>query len=574
MLRTLYIRDYAIIDELEVEFEKGLNILTGETGAGKSIMVGALKLILGERAASDSIRSGAKKAVIEGIFDNAASPALEGLLEEHQIPPQPVVILRRELSQTYSRGYINDSPATLSVMREIAAQLIDLHGQHEHQSLLRVETHLQLLDSFGGLIGMRSTYEQAYEKVHDLLDDYDKLKARQSSLEASRQRLAYEIEEIDAISPQEGEEDVLQSDRNRLQHAERLYSATASLHSLLYARENSTADQLVIARNELQDLAQIDPTLEPASQEINQAYISVTEIAATLQDYNARVEFSPDRLEEIRERLGELDTLKRKYGGSVTAVLEYREKIADEYDIVINYDAALKNIEQELFEAKQILSDAALRLSIKRHEVAEQIESSITDELGSLGMKAGKLRVQMQKQEDTEGWITLRIAGKKGVRYRAYRHGMDHVEFMITTNVGEELRPLARVASGGEISRIMLAVKRILAKSDRLPILVFDEIDVGISGSIARKVGESMANLARYHQIISITHLPQIAALAHAHYVVEKQVSDGRTITQIRRLKEEEALEQVAKLITGAEVTDAMRQSARELMNLDDQTEL
>lgn len=570
MLRSLYIRDYAIIDELEVEFESGLNILTGETGAGKSIMIGALKLILGERAIADSIRSGAKKAVIEGMFDDPVSPALQQLLQEYEIPVQPVLILRREISKTHSRGYINDSPATLTVMRGVAAQLIDLHGQHEHQSLLRVETHLNLVDDFGGLTGLRSVYEQAYEQVQDLLKQYNSLNTRQRDLEASRERLAYEIQEIDSIAPQEEEEDLLRVDLRRLEHAEQLYSATASLHSMLYACENSTADQLVLARNELEDLMRIDPVLETASQEINQAYISVTEIAALLQEYNAGIEFSSDRLEEIRQRLGELDTLKRKYGGSLSAVLEYRQQIADEYDIVANFDSALEKIKGALVESKEMLSDAALKLSAKRHEVAQQIESSITAEFASLGMEAGRLHIQIQRHEDPQGWITLKAAGNKGINCKAYRHGMDDVEFLITTNVGEELRPLARVASGGEISRIMLAIKRILAKNDRLPILVFDEIDVGISGSIARKVGHSMSNLARYHQIIAITHLPQIAALADSHYAVEKQVSDGRTTTQIRRLTEEESLEQVAGLITGSEVTDAMRQSARELMKVEE----
>ncbi len=566
MLRTLYIRDYAIIDELEVEFEGGLNILTGETGAGKSIMIGALKLILGERASADIIRSGARKAIIEGVFDVAESPDLGELLEEHEIPSQPVLILRREIAKTHSRGYINDSPATLPVMRKIAAQLIDLHGQHEHQSLLREETHLSLIDSFGGLAGMCSVYAQAYARVRDLLKEHEALKTSQSRLEASRERLAYEIEEIDSVAPQEGEEDTLRQEMNRLEHAEQLYSATARLHSMLYAREDSTADQLVIAQNELQDLTRIDPALEAASQEIEQAQISVTEIAATLQDYSAQIEFSPDRLEEIRDRLGELDTLKRKYGGSVGAVLDYREQIAKEYEIAVNYDAALEKVEQDLAEVKKTLSDTALRLSAKRHKVAKEIESSITAEFASLGMAAGKLCVQLQKHMDPAGWITSETATNEARNYRAYPHGMDDVAFLITTNAGEDFRPLTRVASGGEISRIMLAIKRVLAENDRLPILVFDEIDVGISGSIARKVGRSMAELARNHQIIAITHLPQIAALAHTHYVVEKRVSEGRTITEIRQLDSEESLEQVAMLITGAEVTDAMRQSARELM--------
>lgn len=354
----------------------------------------------------------------------------------------------------------------------------------------------------------------------------------------------------------------------RLGHAERLSGSTASLYSMLYASDNSTTDQLSIAYSELCDLAQIDQTLEAACEEINQASISVSEIAAMLQDYSDSVESNPARLEEIRERLGALDTLKRKYGGTVQAVLAYRQQIADEYATVVDYDTTLEKFEQSLAEAKHTLSDTALRLSTRRHEAAEQVGASITGELASLGMAAGRLSVRIDKHEEPTGWITLKTAGQQRVRYKAYRHGMDDVEFLITTNVGEEPKPLVRVASGGEISRIMLAIKCVLAEAEQLSVLVFDEIDTGISGSIARKVGKSMADLARHHQIIAITHLPQIAALAQAHYVVEKRVVKGRAATQIRRLENEECLEHVAMLITGSEVTDAMRQSAKELMEI------
>ena len=568
MLRTLYIRDYAIIDELEVEFENDLNILTGETGAGKSIMIGALKLMLGERASNQMIRSGAKKAIVEGVFDNISSPELDQFREEHDIESQPVLILRREITKRYSRGYINDSPATLTLMRKVAAQMIDLHGQHEHQSLLRIETHLTLLDGFGRLADLRSAYEDAYESVGDLIKQREKLLSHQGSLEALRERLAYEMEEIDAVSPQEDEEDELRKEMRRLAHAERLSGSTASLHSMLYARDDSAMDQLSIAYSELRDLARIDQTLEAACEEINQASISVSEVAAMLQDYSDSVESNPARLEEIRERLGALDTLKRKYGGTVQAVLAYRKQIADEYATVVDYDITLEKFEQSLAEAKHTLSDTALRLSTRRHEAAEQVGASITGELASLGMAAGRLSVRIDKHEEPTGWITLKTAGQQRVRYKAYRHGMDDVEFLITTNVGEEPKPLVRVASGGEISRIMLAIKCVLAEAEQLSVLVFDEIDTGISGSIARKVGKSMADLARHHQIIAITHLPQIAALAQAHYVVEKRVVKGRAATQIRRLGNEECLEHVAMLITGSEVTDAMRQSAKELMEI------
>jgi len=567
MLRTLYIRDYAIIDEMEVEFQPGLNILTGETGAGKSIIVGALKLITGERASIDTIRSGGSKAIIEGIFDDTSLLDIQALLHDHQIPTESMLILRREITKTYSRAYINDTPVKLPLMREVASHLMDLHGQHEHQSLLRVNTHLDLLDGFGDLAEQRKMYQSAYQNVAMLVSELEDLSERQNHVEALQERLAFEISEIDTIAPKDGEEDQLLSDMNRLENAEQLCNTTASLHSILYAQENSTADQLALAVSQLRDLVCIDPALKEFSEEINQAYISVKEISQSLQGYSSSIEFSPSRLEKIRERLGDFDMLKRKYGGSINTVLDYRNGIGQEYDLVTNHEVTRKILEQNLIEAKELLSEKALDLSTQRQVVASRIESSITAQFVSLGMPSGKLKVQIQKRKDPSGWVTsTREASKHSQQYKGFSHGIDEVEFLITTNIGEDFRPLVRVASGGEISRVMLAIKRVLAQNDRLPILVFDEIDVGISGAIARKVGSCMADLANHHQIITITHLPQIAALAHAHYIVEKQVSDGRTKTHIRQLSNDESVEYIAKLITGGEITDAMRESARELM--------
>ena len=566
MLRTLYIRDYAIIDELEVEFDSGLNILTGETGAGKSIIVGALKMILGERASTDTIRSGAKKAVVEGHFDGSDTAPLVQLLEENDIDMHSRLIMRREIMTSHSRAFINDTPATLPLMRQVAACLIDLHGQHEHQSLLRTDTHLDLLDNYGGLGGMRADYTTQFENVCALIKEHDEFLAKQGQLDAIRERLLSEIEEIDVVAPREHEEDQLRDEERRLEHAERLFSETASLYDLLYAREAATADQLVVARNALQDIARIDPSLEELCEEIQSAHIAVAEVASMLQDYNARIEFNPDRLETIRRRLGALDRLKRRYGGTMAAVLAHREEIGREYEHAANYDASLKKLDSVLANSQEALSAAALRLSNKRHEVTEHIEAAIAGELAQLGMPNCKFSISCTRRTDSEGWIRLATAGRDAEQYAALRHGMEEVEFLVATNVGEPPKPLARIASGGEISRIMLGLKTILAKSDRLPILVFDEIDSGISGGIARKVGESMADLARYHQIIAITHLPQIAAAANAHFAVEKHIEKGRTSTQIRRLKDDEPLEHVAMLITGTEVTEAMRESARELM--------
>jgi DNA repair protein RecN (Recombination protein N) len=568
MLQSLYVRDYALIEELEMEFGSGLNIITGATGAGKSILIGAMSMILGERANTDVVRGDAAKAVVEGIFDDADTERIRSVLEENAIEtaPLPRVILRRKITERGSRGFVNDTPATLDVMRAVAAELIDLHGQHEHQSLLRTETHLRLLDSFGGLGSLVEHYQTKRARVAELVEEREALADRERELRQQKELYEFQIEEIDAVDPQPGEEEELQAERRVLENAEQLYASTQGLYEMLFEDENAVHDQLVVARNDLQDLARIDDAFEEHVDEIESAQIIVSELANFLQDYNAHIEFDPQRLEEIRERITEIETLKRKYGGTLEAVLKHREEIGEQYELAQDFEGNLERLDAEIEAAQAELTDVALRLSAKRKEVATRIEDAILEELATLGMPDSQFEVQFTRQEDPDSgrdWITPE---DEDARYRAFAKGVDQVEFYISTNVGVPPMPLAEVASGGEISRIMLALKTILAKSERLPILVFDEIDVGISGDMARRVGESMHDLARYHQIITITHLPQIAALGDRHFKVEKIVEDGTTKTTIHRLDEEEQATQVASLISGAEVTDAALKNARELM--------
>ena len=566
MLRSLYVRDYALIKELDVEFGSGLNIITGETGAGKSILIGALNMILGERANTDVVRQGTKKAIIEGIFDDANTDRIRDLLEASEIDtdPLPRVILRRQITDRGSRGFINDTPATLDVIREVASELIDLHGQHEHQSLLQKETHRRTLDSFGGLSGLTHHYRRQYNRVAELVERRDELAARERELRQQKELYEFQIREIDDVNPQEGEEDELHAERRVLENAEQLYASTSTLYEMLYESENAVHDQIVVARNELQDLTRIDDSFEEQLEEIKSAQIIISELASFLQDYNAHIEFDPDRLSEIRERMAELERLKRKYGGSLEAVIEHRKEIGEQYKLAEDFEGNIERLDKEIEEAEDRLSDAAHRLSAKRREVGERIEEAIVRELADLGMPDSQFEVRFENETDPDGWI--HALDDSDTRYRAFTNGMDRIEFFISTNVGIDPMPLADVASGGEISRIMLALKQILAKSERLPILVFDEIDTGISGDMARKVGDSMHDLARYHQIIVITHLPQIAALGDVHFKVEKVVEDDRTKTIIRRLDEDEQAAQVATLISGADITDAALENARELM--------
>ena len=565
MLQSLSVQDYALIKDLEMEFGSGLNIITGATGAGKSILIGALSMILGERANTDVVREGASKAVVEGIFDDADTDRIRTVLSDNAIDPSPLprIILRRRITERGSRGFINDTPATLDIMRTVAGELIDLHGQHEHQSLLHTETPLRLLDSFGGLGSLVDHYRKKRSRVAELVREREALAARERELRQQKELYEFQIEEIDAVDPQPGEEDELRAEQRVLENAEHLFASTKELYERLFASNNALHDQLVVSRNELQDLARIDEAFEEHVEEIESARIIVSELANFLQDYNAHVEFDPERLQDIRERTTELETLKRKYGGTLEAVLEHRKEIGEKYDLAQDFEGNLERLDAQITEAQAELTDVAERLSQKRREVAARIEDAILDELSTLGMPNSQFEVRFTRQEDPDGWI---VPEDEDASYRAFQRGLDQVEFFISTNVGVSPRPLAEVASGGEISRIMLALKTILAKSERLPILVFDEIDVGISGNMARRVGESMHALARYHQIITITHLPQIAALGDQHFKVEKRVENGTTKTTIRRLTEAQQATQVASLISGEDVTDAALKSARELM--------
>lgn len=572
MLRALHIRDYALIEQLDLEFEEGLNIITGQTGTGKSILVGAMEMIVGERASTDVIRSGASKSVVEGVFGDADLDPVERLLEDHGVEAHPSgeLIMRREIRSTQSRAFINDTPATVQLMREVASHLVDLHGQHEHQSLLRTETHLRLLDSFGELDDRVERYRTCYDRMRELVDERDDLLAREEELRQKRELVEFQMEEIDEVDPRPGEEEELENERRVLSNAEELYESTARIVETLYEGDQSAYEQLTDAHRELEELREIDDTFEEHVEELGSAAIVVSELSKFLQEYNQDVTFQPERLEEIRTRIGEIERLKRKYGGSLEAVLEHRAQIQETYELATSFEASLDELAEEIEQTRAELSRTALELSRRRRETAEAVEDKVEDELARLGIKNARFEVRFEIEPDEEGWIQLPdetdAPVSEGARARAFEHGLDRVEFYLSTNVGEEPKPLVEVASGGEVSRIMLALKTILARNERLPILVFDEIDVGISGSIARKVGRAMYELADSHQIIAITHLPQIASLADRHFGVEKEVEDGRTRTLVRSLTDRDRTREVAALISGADVTDAALENARELM--------
>ncbi len=568
MLKNLSIRNFALIDEIELEFGTGLNIITGETGAGKSIIIDALSLILGERANADDVRSGAEKAIVEGTLTLSGNKKVQRLLEASEIEGDDEIIVRREVSRKgQSRAFVNDTPFPVAHLKELGDLLVDLHGQHEHQSLLRPETHIDLLDDFGGLEMLVKNFRAAYHELVNMISELKEIVSRRDALSEKRDLYAFQIKEIDAIGPQPDEIDKLESELKILENAERLYESTAKLYELLYESENSIHDQLVVVRNKLEDLAGIDKVFEPQREECESARAIVDEITRFVQNYSSKIDFNPGRLEEIRERLGALTIIKKKYGGSFAAAIEYREKIGREYSLAQNFEGEIEKLEAAIEGFRLKLSEIAERLSTKRREVAERISKSIVGVLNEIGIDNAKFEAVISNKVDNSEDAGMKPSVKLGEDYyETSEKGFDSVEFYISTNPGEELRPLAKVASGGEISRTMLALKTILAKSDRLPLLVFDEIDVGISGRIAAKVGKSLKSLSGFHQIIAITHLPQIAGSADIHFHVEKIVKGKRAVTRVVRLSEEERILEVAKLLSGESLTKASISGAKELI--------
>jgi DNA repair protein RecN (Recombination protein N) len=564
MLRLLTIQNYALIDRLDVAFGPGLNIITGETGAGKSIIIDALGLILGARADAEGVRQGTAKAVVEGVFSAAGNRGLARLLDAGGIDAGDELILRREINvKGQSRAFINDTPATLAFLREAGELLVDLHGQHEHQSLLRVETHRVLIDEYGRLGALADEFAAAHALASAARASLRDLRSRERQLTERRSLVEFQLGEIDAVSPEAGEEQKLERELTVLENAEKLFAATERLHRVLYDGENAVHDGLVMARNELEDLAGIDPSFAEAAGEAASAAAIVDELAKFIQSYNSRVEFNPGRLEEIRERLGALSLLRKKYGGSLDATIARRAELAAELALSENFEEEAAKLERELAGGIATASEIAVRLSNKRREVARKVGSAVVAELKTLGIPNAAFETVIAARPALPGESLVRLGDDW---FAADATGMDQVEFHVSANAGQEPRPLVKVASGGEISRIMLALKMILAKSDRLPLLVFDEIDSGVSGRIAQAVGESLKRLAGFHQILTITHLPQIAGFADAHFVVEKAESNGSTSTRMRLLEADESVREVAKLMSGAEVTGAALESARVLI--------
>ena len=557
MLKSLEVKDYALIEHISIEFGGELNIITGETGAGKSILIDAMGLLLGERAATEVVRKGANKSVVEGIFNIEENKNVKKLLEDNDIEYYPELILRREISLKGSnRCFANDTPVSLSIIKELGNLLVDLHGQHEHQSLLRTETHINYLDEFGDYDDLMIKYRKTYDDLVRTERGLNSLKEREEILKEKKEICSFQIKEIDEVSLQEGEEEKLNGELIILENSEKLAELTNEIYQLLYESGNSVHDSVVKVQNNLSELVEIDNSFSDSSSEAETIIALVNDISSFVQSYKAKVDLDPAHVEEIRERLGSINLLKKRYGGTVKSVLEHRKKIGEEFTLAENFEEKISELSSALSKLREKAEKEAKSISQKRIQVSKKVKSGIENSLKELGISQPEFKTEILNEP----------ADGKPLKFSST--GIDKVEFFISTNPGEDPKPLAKVASGGEVSRIMLSLKSVLAISDKLHLLIFDEIDVGVSGKIAQKVGNTLKELSKYHQIIAITHLPQIASLADSHYSIEKISKKDRVISSIKKLDEEEQVKEVAKLISGEKITDKSISTAQELIGL------
>ena len=564
MLKSLQIQDYALIEQIFVEFGNGLNIITGETGAGKSILIDAMSLLLGERASSEVIRKSAQKTVVEGIFDVTDNQKVKDLLKINEIEFQPELIIRREISLKGSnRCFINDTPASLSLIKEIGNYIVDLHGQHEHQSLLRAETHLEMLDDFGSFKNELEEFARQKQKLISLITDLKNIREKEEVLKEKKELYSFQIKEIDSVSLAENEEEKLNDELKVLENSEKLLELTSQIYLNLYESDEAVYNLLVKIRNEINNLTMIDKSFIETGNECESAITILKDIAEFVRSYKEKIDLEPIHLEEVRERLSALNFIKRKYGGNIKSVLEYRGRIGEEYNLAENFSHKISELENEIKMVRESCGKIAAEISKKRKEISNKIKKEVINELNFLGIPNAQFDVNISQRgdESSENYITY-----NNKKYKFNNRGVDEAEFFISLNKGEDYKQLVKVASGGEISRIMLALKSVLAKNDKLPILIFDEIDTGVSGRIALKVGQSLKSLASFHQIIAITHLPQIAGLADHHFQVEKIQSRNRVISSIKKLNKDERIHEIARLLSGEEITTASLKTAKELM--------
>lgn len=553
MLLQLNIKDFAIIDNLQVSFGKGLNILTGETGAGKSIIVDAVKLILGDRASADDIRSSKDEAVVEAMF-NAASIDMAGILESAGLPNEENLIIKRVINRSgKNKIFINSSMANLSALQDIGSRIIDIYGQHDHQSLTKSEEHIDILDNLGGLLSLRQEMAAAYKEFYAIQSELNKLTADSQRLTEKQDFLSFQSKEIGEAALKTGEDEELKKEKEKLVHAEKLFAATNSGYDSLYASSGSILERLAQILNKLKDASKFDAELKPVIESMESSVCQLEDAAASLRDYTQGISFEPQRLADVDNRLDLINKLKKKSGATIEAILKKKEEVDRELDNIIHHDERISELKEAVEKVKENVLKLSKKLSEKRIDSAKSLKKKIEAELSDLNMKKTVFEVRIEKNKNINGDFIL---GEKGI---------DKVEFFISPNIGEEPKPLSKIASGGELSRIMLAIKRITT-TGKIPVLIFDEVDAGIGGGTAEVVGRKLKEVSKNHQVLCITHLPQIAAYADTHYSVSKEVRGGRTVAEVRELKGDERVAELSRMLGGVKITSKTKEHAMEML--------
>ena len=554
MLTELRISHFALIDHLELEFSPGFQVFTGETGAGKSLLVDALILLLGGRASGEHIRSGAREATLEAVFSLSGHPPILAKLKEWDLLPDGTqdLLLRRTLSREgRSRMYVNGTLVPLHQMAELGGWLVDIHGQHEQQSLLSSKVQMHVLDAFGCLLALRDEYAAQYQHWQDLVRVVNDAIQRSKERQEREEFLRFQCEELGKAQLVPGEDDALMREHRKLQNSGRVLEIVNQVYDLLYRNQSSVLSQLTEVRKQVQELGTIDENVRNWNEAIEGGMAQVEELVWAARNYKDGFDHDPARLAQIDERLALLQRLKKKYRETLEDLLARQTRIQSELEELANIEERTQNLQREILQTRQDTWAVGRKLSESRQAVAKELEKRVAAELAQLKMEKSRFHVTVTTAAQEE---------------HAGPNGLDQIEFTFCANPGESLQPLSRVASGGELSRLMLAMKTVLASVDQVPVLIFDEVDAGIGGNVAATMGHRLKALGQTHQVLCITHLPQIAAHAHQHYLVKKESVNQRTVAMVSRLHDEEREEEIARMLGGATITQTVRKAAGEML--------
>ena len=550
MLLEISIKNFAIIEEISLNFEKGMTVLTGETGAGKSIIIDAMNMMLGSRATTDVIRHGAPKAEIEGLFTVESNRHLTALLEEQGLEWTDELIIRREILQNgRSVSRINGQMVNLSVLKAVGQHLVDIHGQHDQEELMRSQLHITMLDEFGdaAFFQTKAAYRQTFEDYKRLRKQVVELQRNQQENKARIEMLEFQIAEIEAAAL-EVEEDVrLEQERQRLLNHKMIADTLTNAYTMLDAEEFSSLANVRSAMNDLESIEEYDPTYKELSSQLSETFYALEDITKRLEDVVDGLEFDGNRLMQVESRLDLIHSITRKYGGQVKDVLEYLAQITKEYSLLTGSDLSSEDLEKEFKRLEKSLVTLAQDLSDQRHTLAQALENEIQQELADLYMDKARFQVRFSKAKFN-------------------REGNEAVEFYISTNPGEDFKPLVKVASGGELSRLMLAIKSTFSRKEGKTSIVFDEVDTGVSGRVAQAIAAKIHKIGQNGQVLAISHLPQVIAAADYQFYIEKISDEHSTVSTVRLLNREERIEEIAKMLAGEDLTEAARQQAEQLL--------